>query len=131
MLSAVSDLLNGAEPVNEIRTDGELEPFELGLDLALTLERSGPWGQRFPEPLFDGGFEVIDQRIVGQKHLKMIVRPVKGGEELDAIAFNRLPEDLERATQGGTAARMLYKLDVNRWRGRENCQLLVEHFVAK
>ncbi len=131
-VAEVERMLDGEEPVNELRTDGELEPGELGLSLALALERAGPWGQRFPEPLFDGHFRVIDQRIVGDRHLKMIVRHVAGGEELDAIAFNHLPEDLERAAggQGGSAARMLYRLDVNRWRGRESCQLIVEHLVA-
>lgn len=128
--SAVSDQLNGAEPVNEIRTDGELNPAEIELGLALELERSGPWGQRFPEPLFDGYFEIAEQRIVGQKHLKMRLLPVGGTDELDAIAFNQLPEDLERAACGRTSVRMVYKLDVNRWQGREGCQLLIEHFVT-
>lgn len=127
---AVSDQLDGAEPVNEIRTDGELEPADLSLEMAFNLEQSGPWGQRFPEPLFDGWFEVADQRIVGQKHLKMKLLPVGGHDEIDAIAFNHLPEDLERAAAGQSAVRMLYKLDVNRWRGRETCQLLIEHLVC-
>ena len=128
--SAVSDQLNGAEPINEIRTDGELEPKDIALGLALSLERSGPWGQRFPEPLFDGWFEIAEQRIVGQKHLKMSLLPVGGADEVDAIAFNKLPEDLERAAGGRSSVRMIYKLDVNRWQGKQRCQLLVEHFVT-
>ncbi len=129
---AISEQLDGAEPVNEIRTDGELDASEINLELALTLEQSGPWGQRHPEPLFDGRFQVVDHRIVGEKHLKMLVQPSPGADPVDAIAFNHLPEDLDRARgQSGTGtARMLYRLDVNRWQGRESCQLLVEHFVS-
>lgn len=127
----VRRMLDGAEPVNEIRTDGSLEPADLDVGVALALERAGPWGQRFPEPLFDGYFEVVEHRIVGDKHLKMVVRHVEGGEVVDAIAFNHLPEDLERAagSSGRKAVRMLYRLDVNRWRGNESCQLIVEHLV--
>jgi single-stranded-DNA-specific exonuclease len=130
--AAVTEQLNGAEPVNEVRTDGELDPTDIGTDLALTLERSGPWGQRYPEPLFDGQFEVTEQRIVGQKHLKMKLRPIDGRESINAIAFNHLPEDLERASgpSGSSCIRMLYRLNVNRWQGSESCQLLVEHFVS-
>ena len=129
--SEIHRMLDGEEPVNEIRTDGSLEPGDFDLGLALALEGAGPWGQRFPEPLFDGRFAVIDQRVVGEKHLKMIVRHPDGGEPVDAIAFNNLPEDLERAAgdSGSKVVRMLYRLDVNRWRGQESCQLIVEHFV--
>jgi single-stranded-DNA-specific exonuclease len=124
-------LLDGDEPVNEIRADGELEPSDLGVDLALALERAGPWGQRFPEPLFDGAFEVLEQRIVGEKHLKMLLRHSGGGDSVDAIAFNHLPEDVEQAAgvSGANTVRMLYRLDVNRWQGNERCQLIVEHLV--
>lgn len=128
----VHRLLEGIEPVNEIRTDGGLEPPDLEIGLALALEQGGPWGQRFPEPLFDGNFEVLEQRIVGEKHLKLAVRHAEGREVVEAIAFNHLPEDLERAggASGAGTVRMLYRVDVNRWQGSERCQLIVEHFVA-
>ncbi len=125
-------LLDGDEPVTEVRTDGELAPEEIDVPVALALESAGPWGQRFPEPLFDGSFEVIDHRVVGDKHLKMTVRHHQGGEPVDAIAFGQLPEDLERARggSGSSCVRMVYRVDVNRWQGRERCQLVVEHLVA-
>lgn len=123
---AVIDILDGAELNEVIYTDGELSAGELCLATALELEAHGPWGQRFPEPLFDGVFDVIDRRVVGGSHLKMIVQPRDGGEALDAIAFNRLPEDLPKT--GG--ARMLYRLGINRWRGQESCQLMVEELLA-
>ena len=128
----ISRMLDGEEPVNEIRTDGELGPLEPEVGLALALERAGPWGQRFPEPLFDGQFLVVEQRVVGARHLKLRLQHPQGGSELDAIAFNHLPEDLERASAppGSGRVRILYRLDVNRWQGREQCQLIVEHFVS-
>lgn len=122
---AVTAVLDGAGLNNEILTDGELDAHEVSLELATAIEDMGPWGQRFPEPLFDGYFDIIDQRVVGGAHLKMIVRSVNGGEEVDAIAFNRLPEDLPEAGP----ARMLYRLGINRWRGDESCQLMVEEIV--
>ena len=113
------------ELVAEVLTDGEIPARELGLDLARALAEAGPWGQRFPEPLFEGAFEVVDQRVVGGAHLKLSLRPLEGGEPIDAIAFRHLPEDLPP----GRAVRALYRLDVNRWRGQVSCQLRIESFV--
>ena len=126
MNEAVHTLLDGEELGEEIFTDGELEGADLGLDLALQIEAHGPWGQRFPEPLFDGRFEIVERRVVGGAHLKMILQPSSGGREIDAIAFGRLPGDLPESG----AVRFLYRLDVNRWRGRESPQLLVEHIIG-
>jgi len=122
---AVDDILGGASLSAEILTDGELAAVEISLEMATLLENLGPWGQRFAEPLFDGRFEVIDHRIVCGSHLKMIVRPIDGNEAVDAIAFNKMPQDLP---QSGPV-RLLYRLDINRWQGREECQLMVEHII--
>jgi single-stranded-DNA-specific exonuclease len=122
---AVDAVLGGASLSAEILTDGELTATDISLDMAALLEDLGPWGQRFAEPVFDGRFEVLDHRVVGGSHLKMIVRPIDGSEAVDAIAFNRMPDDLP---QSGPA-RLLYRLDINRWQGREECQLMVDHIV--
>lgn len=122
---AVTALLDGDKLAALTLTDGELGAGDLGLELARLFEDLGPWGQRFPEPLFEGWFEIIEQRIVGGSHLKMVVRPHGGGPAMDAIAFNRLPEQLP--AQG--PARLLYRLSVNRWRGEESCQLMVEDIL--
>jgi single-stranded-DNA-specific exonuclease len=127
LIPAVDAVLNGVELTAEILTDGELSAPDIGLGLASRLEDLGPWGQRFPEPLFDGRFEVLDQRVVGGSHLKMVVRPLDGDEALDAIAFNRMPDDLPQAGP----ARMLYRIGINRWRGEESCQLMVEEIVRE
>lgn len=123
---AVIAVLDGAKLDAVLQTDGSLTASQLGLDLAARVEAEGPWGQRFPEPLFDGKFRVIDARVVGGSHLKMIVESFDGSEPLDAIAFNRLPENLPDT---GTV-RLLYRLGINRWRGNESCQLMVEEIVS-
>ena len=122
---AMDAVLGGVQLTAEILTDGELAAEDISLDLALKIENRGPWGQRFAEPVFDGRFEVLDHRVVGGSHLKMIVRPVDGSDPVDAIAFNRMPQDLP---QSGPV-RLLYRLDINRWQGREECQLMVDHIV--
>ncbi len=119
---AVTAVLGGAKLTGDLFTDGELRAEDLSLEFALELERIGPWGQRFPEPLFDGRFRVVSTRIVGGSHLKMVVQSLDGSEPLDAIAFNRLPEDLPDTG----SVRLLYRLGINRWRGNESCQLMVE-----
>jgi single-stranded-DNA-specific exonuclease len=125
LAGAVTALLDGATLAAEIWTDGELAGAELGLPLAAQLEDLGPWGQRFPEPVFEGAFDVVDRRLVGGAHLKLLLRSRDGGQALDAIAFNRRPEDLANAT----SVRILYRLAVNRWRNSESCQLVIEDIV--
>jgi len=124
---AVTTVLDGEDPEAELLTDGELKPDEIGMDLAVRIQESGPWGQRFPEPLFDGRFEILEQRIVGGSHLRLKVRALGGREAIEAIAFNHLPEDVPESP----SARLLYRLDINRWRGSETCQLLVERIVPE
>jgi single-stranded-DNA-specific exonuclease len=121
----VEAILDGATLSNEILTDGEVVGADLGLPLAAELEDLGPWGQRFPEPIFEGTFEVLTQRVVGGNHLKLVLRSVDGGEPVDAIAFNCLPEQLGDSR----SLRLLYRLAVNRWRDSESCQLVVEQLV--
>jgi single-stranded-DNA-specific exonuclease len=104
-------------------TDGELTPDELCLELADALRDGGPWGQGFPEPLFDGVFELLDCRTVGERHLKLSVQPAGVRRRFDAIAFNTPTE----AGVAGARSRLVYRLDVNEWRGNRRVQLIVEH----
>ena len=121
---AVRDTLTAEDLEVAIVTDGPLTSQELNLDTATLLKRAGPWGQHFPEPLFDGEFRVVSQRIVGENHLKLVLQPVDGNGIVDAIAFNTGPEvpDYTR-----TGARVVYKPDSNTFRGRTNLQLLVDY----
>jgi single-stranded-DNA-specific exonuclease len=101
-------------------TDGDLPAASMSLDFARILRDAGPWGAGFPEPLWCGDFELVEQRTVGEAHLKLKVRPLSGNTHIDAIAFN----------QAGSAhrgvVRMAYRLDVNEWHGVESPQLVVE-----
>ncbi|WP_421857891.1 single-stranded-DNA-specific exonuclease RecJ [Marinobacter salarius] len=121
---AVRDTLRAEDLEAAITTDGPLSPDELHLETATLLKRAGPWGQHFPEPLFDGNFRVVSQRIVGENHLKLVLQPEEGGAIIDGIAFNTGPEvpDYTR-----TGARVVYKPDANTFRGRTNLQLLVDY----
>lgn len=105
-----------------VHSDGDLDAAELKLDLADQLRNAGPWGQNFPEPIFEGVFEVIHQRIVGERHLKLSLR-AEDNAQLDAIAFNQ--EDLSDLT--GLKVMLAYRLDANEFRGMRNLQLVVEH----
>ncbi|WP_461520433.1 single-stranded-DNA-specific exonuclease RecJ [Porticoccus sp.] len=109
----------------EILTDGVLEPGELNIDTAQLLRESGPWGQHFPEPLFEGEFYIVQQRIVGEKHLKLMLALDKGKRQLiDAIAFNVNTE--QWPNPAAEKVSLVYKLDINLWQGRESVQLMVE-----
>ena len=120
----VRDTLVAADLEAAITTDGPLTLDELRLETAALLKRAGPWGQHFPEPIFDGEFRVVSQRVVGENHLKLVLQPFEGGGIIDGIAFNTGPEvpDYTR-----TGARVVYKPDANTFRGRTNLQLLVDY----
>ena len=122
---SIEYFLKGRTLDNEILTDGELSAADMGLDFAEELRSLGPWGQDFPEPLFEGRFVVEEKRVVGGAHLKMRLRPVDGHNSLDAIAFGSLPEDLPDSDTVGLA----YKLDINHFRGIKTCQLMVEQIL--
>jgi single-stranded-DNA-specific exonuclease len=110
-------------------SDGQLSATEFHLELARALRHAGPWGQHFPEPLFHGVFQLEQQRLVGEKHLKMVVRTECGSLSLDGIAFNIDREQWPNPTVRWVE--LAYKLDVNEYRGRESVQLLVAHIAPR
>ena len=121
----VSEWLGDDELKGTLWTDGELEPTLMNVQTAEKLRAAGPWGQAFPEPVFDGEFKVLQQRLVGERHLKMLLEPKQGGQLLDAIAFNvdtRYYPDKSIQT-----AKLVYKLDINEFRGNRDIQLLVDY----
>jgi len=107
-------------------SDGDLMPGDFNLNIASQLREAGPWGQHFPEPLFDGEFFILQQRLVGEKHLKMTLAPCSNqGLQIDAIAFNvdltRWPAPQLRQVKAA------YRLDVNEFRGKHSLQLMIEY----
>lgn len=115
------------DATGRVLSDGELRPDEMTLTTALALRAGGPWGQGFPEPVFDGEFAVIDSRVVGERHLKLRVRADATGPILDAIAFNYFTRASAQQPDGSASVRLAYRLDVNDYQGLERLQLVVEH----
>jgi single-stranded-DNA-specific exonuclease len=111
----------------ELISDGELDSSDFSLSFAQCLKDAGPWGQSFPEPLFDGEFQLIDQRLVGSKHLKMMVKH-SSGTLIDAIAFNIDLTQWPNPRCG--QVNLAYKLDINEFRGKISLQLMVEGLIA-
>lgn len=122
----VREQLDEAALTAVLWSDGELAGDALTLDFAQALREGGPWGQQFPEPLFDGEFRIVQQRLVGEKHLKLVLAdPRSPNNTLDAIAFNIDPRRWPDA--GVQRVRLAYRLDINEWRGQQTVQLLVEY----
>lgn len=108
-----------------VYTDGELAPPEMTLELARVLATAAPWGQAFPEPLFDGDFEIRQRRVVGEQHLRLLLGNAHGAYA--AIAFGAA--DAPWAAHA-SRVHVAYRLSVNEYQGRESLQLVVEHAEA-
>lgn len=107
----------------ETWTDGQLEPDCFSVEFAALLRELAPWGQQFPEPMFLGEFVVMNKRVLADKHLKLTLQLPDSQRAMDAIAFNQPRELLQ---QEGVTVRILYKLDINEYRGERTPQLLIE-----
>ncbi len=111
-----------------IQSDGELPSGAFSVAMAQSIGNAGPWGQGFPEPLFDGQFMVLERRIVGTDHLKLQLQPVGGGPVMDAMAFRAARLFRETLPQPW---HVTYRLEVNRWRGEVRLQLNLQHWVVE
>ena len=109
----------------KILSDGELTEQEMTLEIADLLQNAATWGQEFPEPLFDGVFDVIQSRIVGQRHLKLVLRKPSGDLVIDAIAFF---VDKPEHWLGLRQIKVAYRLDINEFRGNRTVQFIVQYF---
>lgn len=122
-ITQMARLYPDADFSGAIVTDGPLPGAAINLKFARSLRDAGPWGSAFPEPMWCGDFNVVEQRTVGENHLKLRVRPAEGGDVVDAIAFNQAGPAYRGVVQ------LAYKLDVNEYRGRETPQLVVEQIA--
>ncbi len=116
--------LAGLDLAHAVHSDGELTPDELRLESAEILQQAGPWGQGFPEPLFDGEFEVVQSRIVGEKHLKLVLKTPDRKRMIDGIAF--FVDDPE-SWLGCQRIKLAYRLDVNEFRDNRSVQMRIEY----
>lgn len=126
--NAVSRMLGklypGADFSGAIVCDGSLPDEALTLRFARQLRAAGPWGSGFPEPTWHGRFTIVEQRVVGESHLKLKVRPDGGKTLLDAIAFNQAGPSWRGPVE------LAYRLDVNEYRGAASAQLVIEQIAA-
>jgi len=116
------------EDLNNINeTDGSVDEKYLTIETSELFKYASPWGQLFPEPVFDDVFEILNWRIVGEKHLKLELANRDSGTCYSAIAFNKTDADLPA---GDSNIRAVYRLDVNEFRGNRSLQLIVQHIEA-
>lgn len=121
----IDEWLEGEALQGVIWSDGELHAQEFTLHTAEMLREAGPWGQAFPEPVFDGQFKLLQQKLVGERHLKVMIEPLGGGPLLDGIAFN-----IDTTIWPDASVRQVklaYKLDINEYRGNRSVQLIIDH----
>ena len=118
----VGAVLSGVPPEPILETDGELSASELALETAELIERAGPWGQHFPEPVFEGVFRVLEQRLLKERHLKLLL--AHEDQRLEGIAFNVNLE--EWPDFGADKVALIYQLAVNDFRGERRAQLVIK-----
>ena len=121
---AIKKHLEGKKPIIELMTDGELEASEITLKNAELLRSASPWGQGFEEPIFYGDFELVDQKIVGEKHLKCTLKLNGASSIFEGIAFFQERLDAKKV-------KVAYKLNVNSFRGNESLQLMIESILIQ
>lgn len=119
----VSNQITEDDCYEELMTDGELPDDHFNLDFASYVRDCGPWGIGFPEPVFEGSFKIMEQRIVGQKHLKLSLHPKGGYDIISAICFNI--DQSEWLDYGCTEVRLVYRLDISEYKGNSVLQLVV------
>lgn len=110
-----------------ILSDGELDHNCFELDFAQLLQNAGPWGQAFPEPVFDGEFKLLNQKMLADRHLKLMLQG-PGGKLVDAIWFNA--DNKAWPNVNIQRVRIAYQLDINEYREQQNLQLIVRHMEA-
>jgi single-stranded-DNA-specific exonuclease len=108
----------------KVLSDGELSEQEMTVEFTELLQNAGPWGQEFPEPIFDGVFDVIQARILKQRHLKLVLRKPDGQLLIDAIAFSI---DQPEKWLGLRQTHAAYRLDINEYRGNRSVQFIVQY----
>ena len=125
----VAMLLNEEDLQAKLITDGSLDAQQFNMHTAELLRDGGPWGQLFPEPCFQGEFRLVQQRIVGERHLKLVLAPQNQPElAIDAIWFNH--DTARWPNPEAQTVRCVYRLDINEFRGVENLQLMVQYLEA-
>jgi single-stranded-DNA-specific exonuclease len=123
--------LSPSQMQNVLETDGTLAASEISLETARAIEAGGPWGQAFPEPVFDGEFGVVDARTVGDRHLKLWLRADPASQPLEAIAFGYFDEPDAKRPGAGARLKLAYRLQSTTFGGTPRAELLVEQVASQ
>jgi single-stranded-DNA-specific exonuclease len=121
---AIGRHLDKVDLDQKIYSDGQLSEQQITLEFTGKLNEAGTWGQGFPEPVFDGVFDVIQCRIVGQQHLKFVLRFPMSEMLIDGICFF---VDKTENWLGCRSIKVAYKLDINEFRGNRTVQLMLQY----
>ncbi|MDT8399107.1 MAG: single-stranded-DNA-specific exonuclease RecJ [Pseudomonadales bacterium] len=124
---ALADVLDKTLLEPQLITDGSLDASCFSIEFAQLLRDAGPWGQGFAEPRFQGAFRVISQRLLAEKHLKLVLALPQTGEVIDAIAFNVSAQDWQAPV---SEVALVYRLELNEFRGTVSPQLLIEKITV-
>ena len=108
-----------------IETDGEVDSQDFNYAMAKQLKESGPWGEGFTEPTFDGDFIVHQQRLFAEKHLRLVLEPKNGGPIIEGVCFNvNLTQWPDNTIKN---VKIVYQLDVDDFRGNQTAKLMIRH----
>lgn len=107
-------------------TDGKLTKEQYGISFSKKLEELGPWGNGFPEPKFDGKFDIIDQKLLTGGHIRMVLKPQGTEKTVEAIAFGAKDLAWIRSAKSVFA---VFRLQVNRFRNIEKAQLVMDRII--
>ena len=110
-----------------VYSDGELSEADINLEFARQLRLAGPWGQGFAEPLFDGKFDVVDRRVIGERHLKFVLQMPGAKKRVEALAF--FVNDITWL-QNAKKIHLAYTLDINEYNGVQSVQFIIKHARA-
>lgn len=113
-----------------IESDGELSAPEIAFETAAALASGGPWGQQFPEPVFDGAFDVVESRVVGDRHLKLWLRTDRASRPVEAIAFGHFDERHATRPADGSRVTLAYRLQPSTYGGVARAELVAEYLQS-
>ncbi|SCC27290.1 single-stranded-DNA-specific exonuclease [Gilliamella bombicola] len=108
-----------------IETDGEIDSQDFTYAIAKQVKESGPWGEGFCTPIFDGEFIIHQQRLLADKHLKLVLEPQNGGPLIEGICFNVNRQ--QWPDQSIKNVKIIYHLDVDEFRGNQALNLVIKH----
>lgn len=122
----VSQSLSSEDLGGRIHSDGELSKEAISIETADILQKAGPWGQSFPEPVFDGEFTILSYQIIKNKHIKFLLSHLNDFSTIQAIAFN--VDQKKMFINVNDKIQIVYRLNINEYNNKRNIQLVIDYF---